>query len=391
MKKILAIVLALCLALSLAACGGGGASSTPAASTPAASTPAASTPADAGGDASGLNVGVFYYNYGDTYIASVRTALDAALTAKGVTYQDYDGNNNQATQNDAIQTALSNGTNLLVVNLVNSGSPDAAKAIMDMAGDVPVIFFNRAVDSEDAPDATLKSSDKIGFIGTDAPEAGHLQGQMIGEYLLANYDKVDLNGDGVISYAMFKGDEANVEAIYRTQYGQEDADKVLTDAGKPAMAYFDPNNSSKYQVDQGGAWSAAAALDYMNTNLSQYNDANGNMIELVICNNDGMAEGVISALNGVGYNTGDDKAIPVFGVDATEAAQLLISEGKMTGTVKQDAEGMANAIANAVEGIGAGSSVTDAIAAAAAVDTAMYSIADGVANKLYVAYAPYMG
>ncbi len=211
MKKILAIVLALCLALSLAACGGG-ASSAPAASTPAASTPAASAPADAGGagaDLSGLNVGVFYYNYGDTYIASVRTALDAALDAKGVTYQDYDGNNNQATQNDAIQTALTNGTNLLVVNLVNSGSPDAAKAIMDMAGDVPVIFFNRAVDTEDDPDATLKSSDKIGFIGTDAPEAGHLQGQMIGEYLLAHYDEVDLNGDGVISYAMFKGDEAN--------------------------------------------------------------------------------------------------------------------------------------------------------------------------------------
>lgn len=392
MKKILAILMALCLVLALAACGGG-ASSAPAASTPAASTPAASTPdaGDGGADLSGLNVGVFYYNYGDTYIASVRTALDAALDAKGVTYQDYDGNNNQATQNDAIQTALSNGTNLLVVNLVNSGSPDAAKAIMDMAGSVPVIFFNRAVDTEDAPDATLKSSETIGFIGTDAPEAGHLQGQMIGEYLLANYDTVDLNGDGVISYAMFKGDEANVEAIYRTQYGQEDADKVLTDAGKPALAYFDANNASKYQVDQGGAWSAAAALDYMNTNLSQYNDANNNMIELVICNNDGMAEGVISALNGVGYNTGDDKMVPVFGVDATDAAKLLISEGKMTGTVKQDAEGMANAIANTVEGIGGGSSVTDAIGAAAAVNTDMYTIASGVANKLYVAYAPYMG
>ena len=41
---------------------------------------------------------------------------------------------------------------------------------------------------------------------------------MIGEYLLANYDAVDLNGDGVISYAMFKGQEGNAEAEYRTQY-----------------------------------------------------------------------------------------------------------------------------------------------------------------------------
>ncbi len=45
MKKVLALVLAAALSLSLAACGGGNSSSTPAASTPAASTPAASTPA----------------------------------------------------------------------------------------------------------------------------------------------------------------------------------------------------------------------------------------------------------------------------------------------------------------------------------------------------------
>ena len=62
----------------------------------------------------------------------------------------------------------------------------------------------------------------------------------------------------------------------------------------------------------------------------------------------------------------------------------------MTGTVKQDAEGMANAIATTVEGIGSGSSVTDAVSAAAATDSAMYSIPEGVANKLYVAYAPFM-
>ena len=38
----------------------------------------------------------------------------------------------------------------------------------------------------------------------------------------------------------------------------------------------------------------------MTTNLSQYNESAGNMIELVICNNDGMAEGVISALGSTG-------------------------------------------------------------------------------------------
>lgn len=68
----------------------------------------------------------------------------------------------------------------------------------------------------------------------------------------------------------------------------------------------------------------------MTTNLSQYNEGNNNMIELIICNNDGMAEGAVAALNDKGYNTGDPaKTIPVFGVDATDAAKKLIADGKM--------------------------------------------------------------
>ena len=114
------------------------------------------------------------------------------------------------------------------------------------------------------------------------------------------------------------------------------------------MEYFDASNTDKYQVDQDGNWSATAANNYMTTNLSQYNESAGNMIELVICNNDGMAEGVISALNDKGYNLGDGKCttIPVFGVDATDAAKQLIADGKMTGTIKQDAEVMSNGIAS---------------------------------------------
>lgn len=381
MKKLLALGLAIVMVFALVAC----------AKTDPKPT---ENPGNQGGNdpvANDLNVGVFYYNYGDNYIASVRSALDSALEGKGIKYQDYDAQNNQGTQNDAIQTALANGANLLIVNLVTSGSPDAAQEIIRMANGVPVIFFNRAVDSETDPDATLNANaDKACFIGTDAPEAGHLQGKMIGDYLLAHYDEVDLNGDGVISYALMKGDEANVEAIYRTQYGVEDADAILTAAGKPALAYFDANAATKYQVDQQGAWSTQAAVDYMTTNLAQYNDANGNMIELAICNNDGMAEGVVSALNDAGYNTGSGKSIPVFGVDATDAAQLLISEGKMTGTVKQDAVGMANAIAETAAAIGAGSAIADAVSAAAGTNAEMYTIAEGVSNKLFVAYAPFM-
>ena len=398
MKKIIALLLALTMVFALAACAkqttetpATETTTTPETTTTEENTTTEETPAAETTEAADLKVGVFYYTFADTYISSVRTALDAQLDSLGVAYQNFDGNNNQTTQNEQIQTALTDGYNLLVVNMVTSGSPDVANEIISMANGTPVIFFNRAIEADGNEGTVLNANATISFIGTDAPEAGHLQGKMVGEYLLANWDTVDLNGDGKISYAMFKGDEANVEAIYRTQFGVEDANAVLTEAGKPELEYFDASNTSKYQVDLGGAWSAQAALDYMNTNLSQYNEANGNMIELIICNNDNMAEGAISALETAGYNTGAEgsKTIPVFGVDATDAAKELIAAGKMTGTVKQDAEGMAVAIASVVKATGEGTSMADAVAATSATNPDMYTIADGIANKMFVAYAAY--
>ncbi len=41
------------------------------------------------------DVHVFYYNYSDTYISSVRSALGKQLSDAGVKYQDYDANGNQ--------------------------------------------------------------------------------------------------------------------------------------------------------------------------------------------------------------------------------------------------------------------------------------------------------
>ena len=137
------------------------------------------------------------------------------------------------TQTDQINTAITNGANLLIVNIVETSSPDAAQNAVEAAktAGIPIIFFNREV----SDDVVISSYDKCAFVGTDAPEAGHMQGKMIGEYLLANYDAVDLNGDGTISYVMFKGQEGNAEAEARTQYGVEDAN-AAADRGRQARA-----------------------------------------------------------------------------------------------------------------------------------------------------------
>ena len=326
------------------------------------------------------DVHVFYYTYSDTYISNVRASLDRELSSAGISYQDYDGNGNQTTQTEQVQTAVTKGAKVIAVNIVNTGSDDAAEGIISIAktAGIPVVFFNREVS-----DNIVNSYDKCAFVGTDAAEAGHMQGEMIGEYVAKNFDAVDKNKDGKISYILFKGEEGNNEAIYRTQYAVEDADKVLKEEGKPALSFYDGSNPNKYLVDKNGQWSAAAANEYMTTALTSYNEANNNMIELVICNNDGMAEGAVTALNTAGYNLGSEsKSIPVFGVDATDAAKSLIADKKMTGTIKQDAEGMAKTIMTLSKNTIDGKNLLEG--------TEKLNI-DKNAAKIRIAYSKYLG
>ena len=330
MKKLISLLLVLAMALSLAACGA------------KEEAPAAEGGLDG-------EVAIFWYTFGDTYLSSVRAAMNEALTAAGLQYHDYDANGSQTTQTEQIQTAITKGAAVLVVNIVDASSDDATQAIIDLAknAELPLVFFNRSVSEE-----LVSAYDKAAYVGTDYTMAGHMEGKMVGEHVLANYDAIDLNGDGEISYVMFKGQEGNM-----------DADAVLTGAGKPALKFYDDKNAAKYLVDQNGAWSAAQGQEYMQTILSSYNEANGNMVELVIANNDDMALGAIAALQAAGYNKNDGGVtIPVFGVDATAAAQEAIAAKSMTGTIKQDAVGMANAVVKIAENLGLGKATFENVA-----------------------------
>ena len=348
-KKLSALLLSGAMCLSIRACSGGR-ETTPAPTTPAES----GAPTESGAPAaSDLNVAVFYYNYSDAFISNVRNEMDAQFEAIGITPSNYDGNTNQGTQMDQVNTAIANGANVLVVNAVEASADETTQSIVDAAqtAGIPVIFFNREVS-----DDVVNSYELAAFVGTDPAEAGHMQGELIGNYLVENYDAVDLNGDGVISYVMFKGQENNPEAEYRTQYSVEDANAILEEAGHPALSYYDSAASTQYLVDPNGSWSAAAAQDYMTTILSAYSEANGNMVELVIANNDDMGLGAITALQTAGYNQGVDENgeplstnIPVFTVDGLQGIVDAINAGTATGAVGQSASGLASAVVTLVQ------------------------------------------
>ena len=104
---------------------------------------------------------MFYYTYSDTYISSVRSSRDKELKDAGLKYQNYDANGNQTTQTEQVQTAIAKGSSVLAVNIVDTGSNDAAQNIINLAKEknIPVIFFIRSVD-----ESVVKSYDKCVFI-----------------------------------------------------------------------------------------------------------------------------------------------------------------------------------------------------------------------------------
>ena len=337
-RSLLVMAIMVALVSSLGACSGSG---------------KADDTGSAGSESTAFTVAIFYYDYDDVYIGSVRNALTADLASMQIAYQEYDADHDQMTQNSQVDKAIKNGADVLVVNIVNSGNAERSDVICQKANQagIPIVFFNRPIEEEGYEGVILDYYDNIAFVGTDSAESGHLQGQMIGRFLVEHYDEVDLNGDGRISYALFKGEAANAEAIYRTKYSVEDANAILAAHGYPPLAYFDASSVDKFQLDLTGSWTRESAQSYLLTDLTRYNEDNGNMIELVIANSDSMAEGAINALQTYGYNLGTDDCvtIPVFGVDATAAGRQLIASGMMTGTIAQDAQAMADCISKMVK------------------------------------------
>ena len=115
---------------------------------------------------------------------------------------------------------------------------------------------------------------------------------------------------------MIQGDPENPDAQYRTQFSI----KALTDAGMEVEEL----------ANQVGMWATDKGQEIAATALSQYGEA----VEVIFCNNDGMALGAAAAIEAAGRKVGED--IYLLGVDALEECQQMVAEGTMTGTVLND-------------------------------------------------------
>ena len=284
----------------------------------------------ASADTKTYKVGVSIYQYTDNFMTLYRNEIEAyfkTLETDDVKYEITmaDGKNDMAEQTNQIRNFITQGMDVIILNLVQTSSADAVIDEIVAAG-IPLVLINREPLAYDADGNTLDekyegilNNAQVCYVGADARQSGTYQGEMIA----ALDNKGDINGDGKVSYIMIEGDPENIDAQYRTEFSV----KALTDAGIEVECLD----------DQVGNWDQTKGQELCANALSKY----GDKVEVVFCNNDGMALGAQTAIEAAGRKVGED--IYLVGVDALPEAIDLIKEGNMTGTVLNDHIGQSHA------------------------------------------------
>lgn len=270
-----------------------------------------------------IYIGVACYDQKDTFIGELMDAFKvecSKLELKGydISLTIMDAAGSQRTQDGQVQEMLSDGCDILCVNLADRTDPSE---IIGDARDrnVPIIFFNREPVEED-----LMQWDKLYYVGAKARQSGQMQGELAADIIKKNQN-LDKNGDGKIQYVVLEGEMGHQDAIIRTECAAESIKENGVELEKLS-----------YQIAN---WNRAQAQNRMTQLIGQFKT----QIELVLANNDAMALGAIDAYEKLGYTEAN---LPLFvGIDGTDEGLEAIWQGKMAATVYNDKEGQAKAMA----------------------------------------------
>ena len=291
------------VALVLAACTGGGGSSEPAASEPAQSEAAASEPA-AGGD---CVVGVSWNNYQEErWALRDEPNIQAALDEVGAEYISADAGSSEEQQATDVENLLSQGANVLIILAQNTETilPSVEAAISQ---GVPVIAYDRLIESAD----TL-------YVSFDNVRVGEMQAEAV----------LDVVSEG--NFVIIKGNGADANSDFLRQ--------GYVNAGVPEEGQSG-NGITIVGETYTDNWDPALAQ----TEMEQFLTENNNEVDAVLSENDGMAGGVVAALEAQGL-AGE---IPVSGQDGDIAALNRVALGTQTVDVWKDARELGRAAGEA--------------------------------------------
>ena len=254
----------------------------------------------------------------------------------------------------------------------DSGSGESSSSSGEVANkDKPLVWFNRQPSNSSTGEldmTALNFNENTYYVGFDANQGAELQGTMVKDYIEANIDTIDRNGDGVIGYVLAIGDIGHNDSIARTRGvrkalgtgvekdGNINSEPIGTNTDGSASAVQDGTlevDGTSYVVRElasqemknsaGATWDAATAGNAIGTWSSSFGDD----IDVVVSNNDGMGMSMFNAWS-------KDNKVPTFGYDANNDAVAAIAEG-YGGTISQHADVQAyltlRVLRNALDGV----------------------------------------
>ncbi len=269
-------------------------------------------------------IGVCIYQLNDNFMSLFCDELVNYLVSLGFSEDNiivFGSSNNQSIQLMQVEELIDRGVNALIVNPVNAS---IVHTITDKAvnNGIPVVYINREPSAEE--EANWEDYDlDVSYVGCDARQSGIYQGELLMEL---GFDTLDINGDGAIQYYMIEGAPENIDAGFRTLYSLS----TLTNAGF----------NMDCLLDEVGNWDMATAKLITAKGISQKQ-----IPEVILCNNDSMALGAITAVKDAGLTPGKD--VFIVGVDALPEAIEEIKNGNMVGTVFNDYIGQSHNAADA--------------------------------------------
>ncbi len=280
-----------------AACSGS--SATPAPATQAPATQAPASQAAASQAASGCTVGVSWNNYQEERWAKWdEPAIKAALAAGGAKYISTDAKSSADQQLSDVNNLISQGAKVVII-LAQDGTAIQPAVTAALNAGVQVIAYDRLIEDP-----------KVLYITFDNVLVGKLQATAV----LAQVSSGN--------FAVIKGNKADANADFLRQ--------GYVQAGVPDVGKTDPNGKinivGETYTDN---WDPSKAQ----TEMEQILTANNNKIDAVLSENDGMAGGVVAALQAQGLAG----KVPVSGQDGDAAALNRIALGTQTVDVWKDA------------------------------------------------------
>lgn len=330
MKKLIALILATVMCLSMVACGSSGKTDTPA--TQPVANEGSNTPTDSGSVTTDnqtidemianldhdITIGISLFNYSNNWCSWQRNAMlnwFDQCENDHISYIISDAQNDQAKQNDAVDTMLARGIDVLICYVVQSTGASAIAKKCEEAG-VPVVFQNTKVDAE-----SLTNFERTWFIGANNEDKAHLQMDMIFALLddEAKFAEIDKNGDGKINMFYVQG-PANEDMAICLRTVQERI--AAHEKYKDIIVLCEHQNSDN---------STADCKEIAEAWVGKYGDE----IELQLAHTDAQAAGCIAAYQAAGLLS-KDGGVYVLASNCLPDAQVYIKDGIQYASVLTD-------------------------------------------------------